>query len=123
MHFELVIQTTTYKGEISLNAEGERLLQELLNKEQSLMAELEESKLQAEKILEEAQQKAQNARANSKEEIEKLSANLAEKTKASSDELRANILDLAEKEIKELRTKAKKRLPAAVKLVMERIIA
>ena len=87
------------------------------------MAELKESKLQAEKVLEAAEQEAQSARANSKEEVEKLSTNLAEKTKVGSDELRTNILDLAEKEIKELKAKTEKRLPEAVKLVMERILA
>ncbi len=104
-----------------MNAQGEKLLQELLNKEQSLIVELETSKLQAEKMLKEAQLEAQNTLTGAKAEVEKLSADLAAKTKVNSDELQASILNLAEKEVAEINTKAKSRFQTAVELVMERI--
>ncbi len=104
-----------------MNTQSEKLLQELLDKEQDLIAELQTSKVGAEEVLQKAQSEAEAALADAKLEVEKLSTNFAEKTKTSSDELRTDILNLAEEEAAELTAKAESRLQAAVELVMERI--
>jgi len=105
-----------------LEAQGEKLLQDLIKHEQSLLAKIEEGKSQAAKLVEAAKAEAANLLNEAGSKAESLTKEQAEKTNAESVSVRKSILDEAQRVAASVAATAKQHSDKAVKLVMERLI-
>ncbi len=105
-----------------MESQGERLLQNLVDHEQALVAKVEEAKGEAAEIISEAEAKARKIKADANTRAETLSKEQAETTRAEGERSRKEVMDEAERGVQALRAQAKKNKAKAVKLVMERVL-
>lgn len=105
-----------------MEAQGERLLQELIDHEQTLLAKVEAAKREAQEILRQAEAEAQTIAAAVDKQIAQLSAERAAQTRRQTEEARQAILAAVEGEVARLEARGKERLGEAVKLVLERVL-
>ncbi|MEZ4607115.1 MAG: V-type ATPase subunit subunit G family protein [Deinococcales bacterium] len=105
-----------------MEAQGEKLLQDLIKHEQSLLAKVEESKSQATKLIEAAKAEAENLLKEAKSKAEALAKAQVEKTQAEGEHVRKAILDEAQKVAADVAASAKQHRDKAIKLVMERLL-
>lgn len=100
---------------------NEKLLQELLDKEQELNNELHDSQARANQELETAKAEAESIMVAAKAEVEKLASEFANKTKADGKKSHTEVLKQAQNEVEAFKSKVKSGTDSAVKLVMEQI--
>lgn len=105
-----------------MEAQGEKLLQDLVSQEQTLIGKVEDAKRQAEQIVQEAQEKAAQIKAQARQEAEQKAETQREEARAKSEEARQEALDGAKKEVETLESQAEKNKGDAVKLVMEQVL-
>jgi vacuolar-type H+-ATPase subunit H len=105
-----------------LEAQGERLLQELISYEQALLARVEAARQEAEELLGQAEVEAQAIAAEIDQQIARLNAEQTAQARRQAEEVRLASLAKAEAEVARLEARSQGRLDEAVKLVLERVL-
>ncbi|HEX7022480.1 MAG TPA: V-type ATPase subunit subunit G family protein [Trueperaceae bacterium] len=105
-----------------MEAQGEKLLQDLVSQEQALVAKVEDAKAEAAEIIKEAQAKAAAIAAEARTRAETLARQQAEKTRAESEVARQAILNDANAGVAAIESRAEKSIDSAVEFVLEQVL-
>ena len=105
-----------------MEARGEKLLQDLVGQEKTLMVKLDEAKKEAAQIIEKAQAEASSIIAKAREKSQTALKDQQEKTQAEADAEREEILGGIRSDVDALEKQSKKNTDKAVQLVMERVL-
>lgn len=105
-----------------MEAQGEQLLQNLVDHEKRLVAKVEEAKRQAADIVREAEAEAAKILASAKERADRLAREQAERTQAEGEAARLAIMQAAQRDVDAIREKAIRNRRQAVALVLERVL-
>ena len=105
-----------------MEAQGEKLLQDLVSQEQTLIGKVEDAKRQAEQIVQEAQEEASQIKAKARQEADKKAEEQREEARAKSEETRQEALARAKREVETLESQAEQNKGEAVELVMEQVL-
>ena len=105
-----------------MESQGEKLLQNLVDHEQALVAKVEGAKGEAAEIISEAEVRAKKIKADANARAETLSKEQAETTRVEGERSRKEVMDESERGVQTLRAQAEKHKDKAVKLVMERVL-
>jgi V/A-type H+-transporting ATPase subunit G/H len=105
-----------------LEAQGEQLLQNLVDHEQRLVARVEEARKQAAEIVKEAEIKAVSILASAKDRADRLAKDQAERTQAEGEAARQTIVQSAQREVDRIRERTGRNRRQAVALVLERVL-
>lgn len=105
-----------------MEAHGERLLQELLSKEKSLVGKVEEAKAKAKASFEQAQEEAVTILEAARAKSDDLAKHEAEAGRQEAEATRASVVSAAKSAADALTAQARVNLDGAVKLVMEKVL-
>lgn len=105
-----------------MEAQGEQLLQSLVNHEQTLVAKVEEAKKEAAEIVKEAEVKAEQTKAEAKSKAEQYARDQAEQTRSEGEAAREAVLSEARKDVEMTQERAKGNQAKAVAFVMEQVL-
>ena len=105
-----------------MEAQGEKLLQDLVNQEQALIAKVESARAQAAKIVEDAHTEADTIRAQARAKGEEILQAQTAKAKAEAATARDDVLNHAQADVDKVKAQAQANLDKAVALVMERVL-
>ncbi len=103
-------------------AQGERLLQELVNYEQGLVSKIEQAKVEAAEMVTGAEARAKEIQAKASQKAEQLAEAQAEKTQMEVEEVRREVLEAAEREVAALEARGRENVGSAAKFVLERVL-
>ncbi len=103
-----------------MEAQGEKLLQNLVDEEQSLLSKVEDAKREAARIVEAAQQKAAAILGAARSRADETAREVAAVAQRDSDGARQEVLASAGREVAETEAKAQKNHQRAVEFVVER---
>lgn len=106
-----------------LEAQGEQLLQNLINREQSLAARVEEARREALSLTEKARAEAEQLVTKARNSAEAKALEIRREAEAQAEAARAEIVAAAEAEAAGIAERAGQRRAEALKLVMERILS
>ena len=124
----LCLETRTFLGrgwvrkEGRLEAQGEKLLQDLVSQEQALVSKVDAAKAEAAEMIEKAQAEAETIKAEARTQGDTLTSEHVERSKTEAETARADIIEKAEAEVDGLVSQSRAKQDAAVKLVMERVL-
>jgi vacuolar-type H+-ATPase subunit H len=105
-----------------LEATGEKLLQDLVNQEKSVVAKVEATKEQAAKIVQDAYAEAASLKAKATERAEAIYKDVMNKAQGEAEAARAAIVKKASEEVSSIDTMAKSNLAKAVQVVIGRVL-
>lgn len=105
-----------------MEAQGERLLQELLSKEKSLVGKVEEAKAKAKASVEQAQEESTKILDLARVKADDLAKQEAEAGRLEAEAARESVVRAAKSAADGLAAQARANLDGAVKLVMEKVL-
>lgn len=105
-----------------MEAQGERLLQELLSKEKSLVGKVDEAKAKAKASFEQAQEEATKILEAARAKAEELAKQEVEDGRQEAEAARESVVSAAKSAADALAAQARANLDGAVKLVMEKVL-
>ncbi len=103
-------------------AQGERLLQSLVDEEQKLLGKVEEARTEAARIVADAERRAAEVRQEALTRADRAAQERRDETERSSSAERGEILAQAERDIEGAEAGAQAAHDAAVKRVLERVL-
>ncbi|MDZ7705813.1 MAG: V-type ATPase subunit subunit G family protein [Trueperaceae bacterium] len=105
-----------------MEAQGEKLLQNLVDHEQSLVSKVEDAQKEAADIVRKAEAEAEEIRAQARQKADKLAKEQAEQIRDEREKIRKEVLDRSAGEVDEIRERADANKEQGVQLVLERIL-
>lgn len=105
-----------------MEAQGERLLQDLVKQEKSLVLKVEEAKAKAKQTLDKAQANAARALQDARTKAEAQAAEVAQAAAAEAAKIRDDVVKSAREAAEALEAKATANLPTAVSAVLEKVL-
>lgn len=105
-----------------MEAHGERLLQDLVNQEKSLVAKVEDAKAKAKAAIDQAQSEAAAVLAAAREKAEQLARSEAEAGASEAQAAHASIVSAAKEAAQALKLRADAHREAAIKSVLEKVL-
>jgi len=105
-----------------LEAQGEQLLQNLINREQSLAASIEEARKEADSLVKQAQEEAAGLMDKARAAADAAEAELRSKAEAEAARVREETIAAARADAEAIAKRAEGGSSKAVELVMERIL-
>jgi ATP synthase H subunit len=105
-----------------LEATGEKLLQDLVNQEKSVVAKVEAAKEQTAKLVQEAHAEAASLKHKAMEKAEAMFKDIMSKAQTEAEAARADIVKKVTEEVSVIESLAKANRDKAVKAVMERVL-
>jgi V/A-type H+-transporting ATPase subunit G/H len=111
-----------HRKEGRLEATGEKLLQDLVNQEKSVVAKVEAAKEQAAKIVQDAYAEAAALKAKATERAEAIYKDVMSKAQGEAEAARAAIVKKASEEVSSIESMAKNNLAKAVQVVIGRVL-
>jgi vacuolar-type H+-ATPase subunit H len=113
---------TDVRKEGRLEAQGERLLQDLVKQEKNLVLKVEEAKAKAKQTLDKAQADAANALQDARAKAESEAAAMAKSAAEEAAAIREEVVSRAREAAEALDAKAGANLTSAVSSVMEKVL-
>ena len=105
-----------------MEAQGERLLQDLVTQEKNLVAKVEDARKQASEIVSDAQEEARGILEEARGKAETLAKQEADRGAKEADSAREDIVHSARETAGRLEAQARAGKDDAVALVMERVL-
>lgn len=105
-----------------MEAQGERLLQDLVTQEKNLVAKVEDARKQASEIVSDAQEEARRILEEARGKAEALAKQEADRGAKEADAAREDIVHSARETVGRLEAQARAGKEDAVALVMERVL-
>lgn len=105
-----------------MEAQGERLLQELLSKEKSLVGKVEDAKAKAKVLVEQAQEESTKILESARAKADELAKQEAEAGRQEAEAARESVVGAAKSAADTLVAQARANLDGAVTLVMEKVL-
>lgn len=105
-----------------LEAHGERLLQDLVNQEKSLVAKVEDAKAKGRDVVEKAQAEAAAVLTTARDKAEKLAQAEAESGRAEAEAAHATVVKAATEAAEALKLRAEANRAAAIDSVLEKVL-
>ena len=105
-----------------MEATGEKLLQDLVNQEKSVVAKVEAAKEQAAKLVQEAHAEAAALKTKAAEKAEAMFKDIMSKAQAEADAARSDIIKKATDEVGSVESLAKTNIAKAVQAVVGRVL-
>ncbi len=108
---------------VVLEAQGEQLLQNLINREQTLAAKVEEARKEADSLIEQARAEAAGLMQKAQADAEALQSRLRQDAEKQAETIREETVAAARSDADALSGKAEGAKAEALKIVMERILS
>lgn len=105
-----------------MEAQGERLLQSLVDEEQKLLGKVEEARTEAARIIADAERRAADIRQGALTRADRAAQERRDETERSSSAERDEILGQAERDVQGAEAGAQGAHEAAVQRVLERVL-
>lgn len=105
-----------------MEARGEKLLQDLVNQEKSVIAKVEAAKEQAAKLVQEAYQEAASLKQKAMEKAESVYKDMMSKAETEAEAARASIVKKASEDVEKIESSAKNNMAKAVQAVVGRVL-
>lgn len=118
----MAVGVSAWWKEDRLEAHGEKLLQDLVNQEKSLVARVDDARAKAKAVIDQAQNDAAAAVAAAKEKAEQLARSEAEAGNTEAQAAQASIVSAAKEAAQALKLRADAHREAAVKSVLEKVL-
>lgn len=106
-----------------LEAQGEQLLQNLINREQSLATRVEQARSEANQTVEQAKAEAERILSEARASADSKAAQLRKEAEARAQAVREETLAAARQDAESIASRAQAGKAEAVKLVLERILS
>lgn len=105
-----------------MDTQGEKLLQDLVNQEKSLVAQVEQARNQAKEILATANTEANEVRAKAADRAEEAVRTMIAEAEAEAGTIRAGVVSDAEQVVADLASQTTAKLDDAVNVVLEKVL-
>lgn len=105
-----------------LDTQGEKLLQDLVNQEKSLVAQVEQARSQAKETIATAQQEANEVRANAVKQAEEAARAILNEAEQEAEKIRAEVVADADRVVQQLADQSKSQMERVVNAVLEKVL-
>ena len=105
-----------------MDTQGEKLLQDLVNQEKSLVAQVEQARSQAKETIATAQQEANEVRANAVKQAEEAARAILNEAEQEAEKIRAEVVADADRVVQQLANQSKSQMERAVNAVLEKVL-